>query len=478
MAPFAFDPLDEEQKKKEQDQTAQVGAPAMTGGGETFGSNSAQFNAEPTQKGLNKQGSGFVNLDQYMNANKGNNFGQQVTGKVQDSVQGAKHSLDQAGQDFTQASNQGTTNWGDIGSTVSGIVDKAGSGTSADDVAKVRGYANVKYNGPTDFAGSAWGQQAQGSIRKAAQEGKALQSEGGRFALLDQYYGRPKYSSGEKTLDNLFIQNTPGVAAKSSAIGNQASLLANQAGVKNTELSNLAATNAQGTADTAQKTKDYVTNAASQLQGTLTDRLNAAKTKNAGDYDRLTQDIQNGTLSDEDYAMLGLAPGSAAAGIDLSKYLSKTDDPTLAQVASTDDYARAKALAQLAGEDDSSFLSSTTIDQADSAGNGYQFDKAGYEGAVKDQKQAQDEAYKSVAPDGFIGQTGIKASGDLQTDIKNLTDRLTQLVAEGGWGKLSGLGIEIQKQIDALTEQFAASHPNKVKARGGPQTRPRTGRRP
>ena len=347
--PFAFDLLDEQQKKAQQQQQGE-GAPAMTGGGLSFGAGSPQ--AQPQQeKGTQKQGSGFVGLDQYMNANKGNKFGNQFTGKVQGSVDAAKQTLNQNADAFSNASNQGATKWNDVKDQVKGIVDSAGDSTTKDDASKVQGFANAKYQGPENFLGTAYGTQAQGGVQKAAQQAKALQSEGGRFALLDQYFGRPQYNQGQKSLDNLLVQSAPGVAARAQNIGTQAKQISAQAAQKNQELDNLAAANKQATADAAQQTVNYLNQAKTDFDTGLNSRYNDYKTSTQAYNDARRNDLSDDALDADTMSLLGLKEGDSLYNTNLSSYLKDSPMASLGQFASDQDYAKYMALSQLAGED-------------------------------------------------------------------------------------------------------------------------------
>lgn len=355
--PFAYDLLDEEeQKKQDQAQGGDQAAPAMTGGGESFGGEGGGAQAPQQsngEKGTSKQGSGFVNLDKYMTANQGNNFGDQVTGKVQGDVDQAKQTLTDTSAGFTDASNQGTTRWNDVQGTVKGYVDNAGDTTTADDAKSFQGYSNAQYQGPESFLGSTYGTQAQGAIQKSAQEANALQTEGGRFALLDQFYGRPKYSMGEKSLDNLLVQNTPGVAAKATSIGNQAKQLSASAGQSTQDLDNLATTNRAATQETGKQTRDYMGNAVNEFTKGLEDRYKSFGTDRDAYNQARRDDLSDDAFDEETLALLGLGDGSSLYDVNLASYLKENENGqgTVGEFATDQDYARYLALQQLSGEE-------------------------------------------------------------------------------------------------------------------------------
>lgn len=352
--PFAFDPLDEEQKKKQAEEQAgaDMSAPAMTGGGESFGPSTPQGQSQPpSEKGAQTQGSGFVGIDKYMRANQGNNFGNQVTGKVRDTVSQANQSLNQGANDFTSASNQSTTRWNDVGDQVKSVVDSAGDATSQDDVKKVQGVTGARYQGPDNFSGTAYGTKAHGDLRRASQQANALQSEGGRFALLDQFYGRPSYSMGQKSLDNLLVRNQPGAAGRASAIGTSAKGLAGSAAETERNLDNLAASNRFETQNASKQANDYLTGARTGFETDLNKRYQDYTSENDAYNKALRDDLSDDTFGQDTLDFLGVGDGSNLYDVDLKNYVQDTPSASLGQFANDQDYARYQALQQLAGED-------------------------------------------------------------------------------------------------------------------------------
>jgi hypothetical protein len=424
--PYSFDLLDEEQQKKKDAGADQLGAPSMTGGGQQFGGGSAAPTSTAqgaAPSGTNTQGSGFISLDKYMKANTGNTLGKQVTGNVQGAVDQGKQALDQGSQDFTKASNQGTVKWNNVGSDVGNIVDNAGAGTTAADAQKIKDYSNASYQGPDSFLGTSYGTQAQGAAQKANQQAKALQTEGGRFALLDQYFGRPTYNSGQKSLDNLLVQNDRGTAARAQNINTQANNLSTTGIQKTKDLDTLAVANKAATQDAAKNTRDYLTNASQAFKGTLDDQLAAAKGTYGQKYASAQKALSGNTYDPDVYSGLGLTKGQQIYGVDPTAYLSAGVSPNLFNSASEQQYAKAKALAQLAGLDDSTLLPSADLSQAGKA-SPYRFDSAAFNNAVNGvksttvaglQKDFSDSFNKFVAPSGgLLGGAGQAALAPLK----------------------------------------------------------------
>jgi hypothetical protein len=181
-----------------------------------------------------------------------------------------------------------------------------------------QGWETETYTGPKDLSDNedVWNRYWSG-VNQAQTNTKLLGTEPGRFTLLDQYFGRPSYNFGEKSLDNLLYQE--------SGQGNQAQALQDQA------------TQLKATGD--QKVKD-LQDAASQRAGEveqnraqvlsaigLDDKGSVIRGANAGalgkqydDVDRQVADINgvrsgqqksiqdgltNGSLSPEELKQLG-----------------------------------------------------------------------------------------------------------------------------------------------------------------------------
>lgn len=439
--PYALDPLDQQKQQQQQGQ-----APAMTSGGMSFGAGSPTAAGPKSAQGAQKQGSGFVNLGQYMQANKGSGFGQQVAGQVKQGVESAGQQLQQGAQQFGEASNKGRTRWGDVQGEVQGALAGAGDKTSDEQVKRIQDYAKAQYQGPESFGQSAYGAGAMGAVNKAGQEAKAFQSEGGRFALLDQYYGRPKYTQGQKTLDNLLLQNAPGAGARAQAIGNQAKQLQSQAGQTEQQMANLAAQNRQATADTAAQTRGAVKGAQDQFSQDLNKRYQDFQAQQAKNYADLQKQYGSGALSQKAFEMMGVAPTAhsdylasfrqqhpdtanmsddqlqtilqslgqvdptSTMGLDLNTYLQQGQQTNLGQFASDQDYARSLALQKIAG-DEGGPLSAQDRALAGSAEKlaSPAFNKEAYQRDLAERKAAYQQA-----ANGLMGRAFSENIGDDQ----------------------------------------------------------------
>lgn len=443
--PFTFDLLDQ-QKKKQQDPNAPQGAPAMTGGGLSFGGGAgAPTTAQPKQQGAQKQGSGFVGLDKYMTANQGNNFGQQFTGKVENQVNQGQQALQQGAQSFTNASNQGAVK---DASKAKDIITNAGDGLAQGDIDTVKNTANARYQGPENFLSTDWGQQAQGNVQKAASQGKALQSEGGRFALLDQYYGRPQYSQGQKSLDNLLVQNDKRTAARSQALGGQAQKLSSDADDQNMQLDNLASQNKSVTAQTAKDTRDYLGQAKTGFQTDLQKRYDDYLSDTRAYNSARSSDLGDDNLDSSTLGMTGLKEGDNLYGLNLSDYIQNSPEASRGQFASDKDYARYLALSKLSGENP------TLLNPSDrsKAGSGASMGRMGYDsGGLSGELSSRKKEYQ----EGIDPQNqAISHSDQVLQAAKSMEERGQFLQAQQLYGQASKERGDAEAEIARLNDLY------------------------
>lgn len=305
-----------------------------------------------------KSGSRFTNLDSYLNNNDAKGFGQQFGQKIESGIDQAKANMDQAaGQVRGQIGAYSTPSE----SQITGTIEKANKGAITDDDAKAyQGWANQKYEGPQGLAdnpaaqGLYWGQ-----ADKAKTEANLAGKESGRFALLDQYFGRPSYNQGQKSLDNLLIQNGGGFnnqaqlqdkAASLVGYGNQqASQIGNEARAKASQIdqSRKTARSALGLQDDG----SIKGGALGGFQDDLDARIKNYDERAANAYQEALGDVKDDALDAPTVGGLGLANGSNIYDLDLAKYISQGAPAERGKIANESDYSKYQALSKLAGMD-------------------------------------------------------------------------------------------------------------------------------
>lgn len=230
-------------------------------------------------------------------------------------------------------------------------------------------YLNASYNGPTSLDPD---QSLQAQADNFSQLAGNAGTEQGRFNLLNQIYNNNNYSQGQQTLDNLFLQSNPSQIAQlqnSAVIGNQ---LENNLGQANASASSQAI-------QAAQNAQNVASNSASALNNSITgfdtgeqqNVTNALNNQNAA-YQTELGNLQSGKLNTADATALGIINSAGQSqsnplfGLNLGNYISEnTIAPTAQTVASSDDYNKIQALANLANSGNS-VLNPTTSGIIDS----------------------------------------------------------------------------------------------------------------
>lgn len=218
-----------------------------------------------------------------------------------------------------------------------------------------------------------------------AQQTNAAKNEMGRFSLLRNAVGQPNYTSGQQTLDSLFLQAQPGVTrglqnnlgqiaqgAQSNIQGLASQYDPNSAESKIAALQNLSAQN-----------QDYAKTTFNTGLGDITSTAQAkmaADQAKAGQLPDVIKRLQGNTTTAADAQALGLKAGTSAYDVDLSKFINQqAPTETLAQAATPEDFARYNALRQLGGiADPSAFGTATTAGGYDP----YQFQQTAADAAI------------------------------------------------------------------------------------------------
>ncbi len=291
--------------------------------------------------------------------------------------------------------------------------------TSADPKA-FQTWESQSYGGPHSLADSPSLQnQYTSGLNRANTSAKELGSEAGRFSLLDSYFGRPSYSFGEKSLDNLLAQEG-GAGKQARNLQNQAATLQGQSTQQAQELQNLASQRA----GQVEQSKNYargavgldengqvIRGANAGALGKQYDSAQAAldqQNQERGHINKTLQgDLSRHALSADDLKSLGL-DNTATYGIDPGNYYSPGNDLTINQTLTPEQRSYIQALSGLAGVTDT-FASGAAQDKTDP----YSFDKARFGNDVSASKAGFEREYGDVvsqvkndpALDGLFGNT-------------------------------------------------------------------------
>lgn len=367
--PYVYDPnLDDEQNQQNQLASGSGEVKLASGSGAEPAQASGGGGAGGTNKQLNT-GSNFQNLDKYLSANNGQSFANQVSGKVEDTIGQAKQNQEKAATQFQQNVDQAGSNL-----PTQEQIQKAVQNPASADTSQYQSWMNQQYQGPKNLADSqqAWNQYWSGTNQAEAQA-KALGSEGGRFALLDQYFGRPQYGQGEKSLDNLLIQNNLG--NKPKELVNQATQLKAQGNERANQLQDYATQAAQKVQGSAQQAKQAVSSAIGQSRSQIEQGLVQTNAQRQAEFDRIRQGLTSGDSGI--LSQLGINDKQQYFNIDPTQYLKQGSTLSGYQGANPEQLAQLRALSQLSGSGEN------IPGSVDAAPNAYSFDLSGFQNALQ-----------------------------------------------------------------------------------------------
>lgn len=161
-----------------------------------------------------KQGSGsFTNINKYVEANKPQvgNLTSGISDKINKEAQGVNSGLTQAQNSFQTQYNPEKSRIDSGESYINNSIQKAQQGQrlSGDDLNK---YAQYRENqGPILQTDSSLNDLQQKATNAQNLSGMT-QTSSGRQQLLSDTFASPTYSTGQKRLDQLLLQSTPGTA--------------------------------------------------------------------------------------------------------------------------------------------------------------------------------------------------------------------------------------------------------------------------
>lgn len=361
------------------------GASAVAGGGNAPASAGAPA-ASPKQKTPGN----FANLSEYLRVNQPLNFGQQVAGKVGGEIDAGNEAVDDAEKQFKERVEGNTIR------DTQGLTQKLSQDPASIDKDAFAQIRDASYKGPRSLADTQdLSSRVLGAAGTATGKAAASGTESGRFALLDSYFKKPEYSQGQKTLDNLLIQNDPNSQQAFSEIRNRAGQLSDKTKNLDPALAQFGAQGNQTTLDTRAGARagigiDDTGNltgggAIGNARGGIDSRY-GSESKRIADELAMAQGVAGKNkygLSPEFLEAMGVQGLTRGYGVDAMKYLSP-NSITKENAVSSDDAARLRALESLGGAD--SYLNENGEFGTSDATKGYSFNKDAYGKQVEGQK--------------------------------------------------------------------------------------------
>lgn len=444
--PFLLDSSEDELKKKQQE------AAQNLSGSSSIINNP---NAPQSKPGAPKQSGSWTNLQSYLDANKEN------AGAMSDKI-------------TSTVDNQGQTAQTKINEFQNGAPSETKKYTSEDltsefynDPTKnVESYTKLKnnggYDGPQSVDKATGYADAQSSTSKAKEQVKNLQNESGRTSLLVDAYGRPNYSQGSKSLDNLLLQNDPTSKSKFNDTAQKWRGLNSLLDNANTTVSSSIDNNKKTAFDNMSlipgAEEDYLKNFLQPIEKRASDfNSNADKKRNS-----ITNDISDDVLNQETMDFLGLTNGDDLYDTSLNSFINPNYTTAgLDNVATTEERAKYAALQKLIGGTDSRITSDGK------SINPISFDKDGFNAAITKAKEARNVSDEAVKQKHY----SINIDGN-DYEVTNLSHVIAsakspeQYLRDNGWNmadpQIQSLVGQLNSDLNTLKSR------RRVNLEGGP----------
>jgi hypothetical protein len=311
----------------------------------------AQTNTPP------QQGTGYVNLGSYVNANQNNQLGYTVAGGIEKAGTQATSALGAANNTFQTAATAEQNRQANLGQGVSTTLGNVTGGNytvQPSDINTFQQALSGQSQGPTGLNNA--GQLAQ-NAQNAQQLGQSATTAAGQYNLLQNYVGNgQQYGLGQQTLDSALLGATGasqlGQARQATAnLGGQANNAINQAAAQGTSLQN-------GAQQLASNTQNQLGSAVQNYNQQMAANLAAAEAQTNATVAGLNGVNGNAAvnLSPAELQQLSAASGGVLGqgtdlyGLNLGNYVSANKQFANTQdIQTAQNLAQANALQQLAG---------------------------------------------------------------------------------------------------------------------------------
>lgn len=413
-----------------------------------------------------QQGTGFVNLQKMIGANKGNQLGSTIQQGVGNRVGQIQSDLNKQKQTFQTELGKNQLQESDKAGAQNALntAINAPETLSNEQVSNFQNLLSGQYKGPAGLSNTA-GVEAQ--ARELVQYGTNVGSAAGRTNLLQRYVGGPKYTQGQQRVDNLLLGQTGGAALKD--IRKQAMGLESQVtGAKSQ--AEMEAQKAQadrkaygqelekqiGRYDDPSTPDDESIGAIGDIYKDVQDRTAKFNQEQQSAFQALQGVGGSDTLTQDQLTALGLQAGQNLYDINLGQFLKQAPGQVSAQqVANEEDYAKYNALNRLAGRQ-GSFLTDPTM--AGTAAQQKMFDTEGFMNVVgarqQDVQQAKTQMDQLKAELDYRSQFTNEMRNKFQKGWAGNQSNMAlfdQALASGDIGILKGLLSSIYDNDSALT---------------------------
>lgn len=208
---------EEQQQQQLQQQGGNLNSPGPVSGASGLLSSGTSSNpgvtvaSQPTPQGQASPagtGSGFVNLQSYLNANKdqASNFAGQLASGISQTGQGAQSAIDNAAGQYSGTLSAQNTPY-DSGLVSRATADPTNFVKNQDDLSKFSAIRDNSYQDPGTFEGQAGYSDISKKAQTAQDNANLVKTEGGRQTLIQK--NNPTSGQGVNNLDNLLISGNP-----------------------------------------------------------------------------------------------------------------------------------------------------------------------------------------------------------------------------------------------------------------------------
>jgi len=320
--------------------------------GQQTGDVSSGQNQQPQAPG--PKGSGrFMNLQKYVQANApqagqmAGRIGGNIANKAQATGQSAQGVQSQFGQ---QVANE-NTRLNQTGQFVNQLGSAQGSQGILQSPEDLQKFQQIR-QGQSNLQQANLSQQQQ-QLQALQEQGKLAGSEAGRFQLLRQNFGTPSYSLGQRKLDQLLLQTTPGATqAMQQQINPALAGLQQTLGGAEQDI-NSQYTGLQGLIGQQQQALgSALSSGVSGIESQLEAAKLAAETGRTNAISQFGTNVSTKNLSAEQLAALGpqlQSPYASLYDVNLNDYLKQgpLPDINIGQVTSPEQAQRYASLQQL-----------------------------------------------------------------------------------------------------------------------------------
>lgn len=251
----------------------------------------------------------FGTIQDYFKGSKqqGERFGEQFTGKLADTQEKQKGTIQQAAEKAKGAIQAGTTSF-DEGLVSKAVADPTQVAGNEDAFNKFQQQWNAQYRGPESFESSDSYTPAATAAQKAAEKASQIQTTGGRQQLVQDEFG--VYGQGNKGLDEALLQQSsyfPAVQEQAKQFGTIQDYFKTEAQKVNEDAAKAKQTTASAKESTQDAFLNKDTGALPRFQLGLDEKLAAARAAGANKVKEAQQAVSSAEpISDAGLKALGL----------------------------------------------------------------------------------------------------------------------------------------------------------------------------